>query len=122
MNAIEVISIPVSDQQAAKEFYLKLGFEVLNETQMGNGDTWVQLHIPGERTTISLVTWFKNITPGSSQGMVLHVDDIEKEVAALNNKGIEVEAIDNTPWGRFAGFKDPDGNGMILREEVKQHA
>ena len=44
--------------------------------------------------------------------------DIEKEVAGLKQKGIEVKDIDNTPWGRFADFYDPDGNGMILREEV----
>ena len=120
MNAIEVVSIPVSNQQVSKEFYLKLGFQVLNETPMGNGDTWVQLHIPGQRTTISLVTWFKNIAPGSSQGLVLHVDDIEKEVADLKAKGIAVNNIDPTPWGKFADFKDPDGNGMIFREELKQ--
>ena len=120
MNAIEVVSIPVTDQQAAKEFYLKIGFSLVTETPMGNGDTWVQLNIPGQRTTISLVTWFTNIKPGSSQGLVFDVDDIEQEVADLKAKGVDMQPIDNTPWGRFSSFNDPDGNGMILREDVKR--
>jgi len=116
MQTIEVISIPVSDQQKSKEFYQKLGFEIITETNMGDGNTWLQLGIPGQATTITLVTWFKKMPPGSLQGMVLRSVDIEKEVADLRVKGISVEDIDNTPWGRFASFSDPDGNGFTLRQ------
>ena len=46
MRAIEIIMIPVADQQKAKEFYLKIGFQVLVEASMEHGQTWVQLGLP----------------------------------------------------------------------------
>jgi catechol 2,3-dioxygenase-like lactoylglutathione lyase family enzyme len=116
MKFIEVISIPVSDQQVAKEFYLKIGFELIIEAPMGDGSTWVQLGLPGQVTSISLVTWFNKIAPGSSQGLVLHTEDIKKEVDELKSKGLTVKDIDDTPWGKFAEFSDPDGNSMVLRQ------
>ena len=117
MEVIEVISIPVSDQQAAKEFYLKIGFNLITEADMGNGATWVQLGLPGKATTITLVNWFPQMPPGSMQGLVIKSIDIEKEVEELKAKGVDVKPIDNTPWGRFASFSDPDGNGITLRQE-----
>jgi predicted enzyme related to lactoylglutathione lyase len=117
MKSIEVISIPVTDQQAAKEFYQKIGFQLITEADMGNGSTWVQLGIPGQFTSITLVNWFKQMSPGSMQGLVIKTEDIEKEVAELKAKGVDVKDIDKTPWGRFASFYDPDGNGLTLRQE-----
>ena len=117
MTTIEVISVPVTDQQAAKEFYLKIGFEILNEMPMGNGSTWVQLGLPGQITSIALVNWFKEMTPGSMQGLVIKSENIEKEVDELKGKGIEVGSIEPTPWGKFAWIKDPDGNSLSLRGE-----
>jgi len=116
MEFLEVVSLPVSDQQVSKEFYLKIGFELIVEADMGNGSNWVQLGLPGQTTSISLVTWFSNTKPGSSQGLVIHTKDIEKDVEELKSKGVEVAPIDPTPWGKFANFYDPDGNGMILRQ------
>src|SRR4051812_3589321 len=100
MTAIEIISVPVRDQQVAKEFYLKIGFQLIVEADMGNGSTWVQLGLPGQTTSITLVNWFKEMSPGSMQGLVLKSTDIEKEVADLKAYGIEVKSIDDTPWGR----------------------
>jgi len=120
MKTIEVISVPVTDQQAAKEFYEKIGFQLIIEAPMGDGNTWIQLGLPDQITSISLVNWFGKAPAGSLQGLVLASDDIEKEVAEFKAKGIDVKPIDDTPWGRFAAFSDPDGNGMILRGEAKQ--
>jgi catechol 2,3-dioxygenase-like lactoylglutathione lyase family enzyme len=119
MNAIEVISVPVTDQQKSKEFYLNIGFKLIVEAEMGDGNKWVQLGLEGQFTSISLVNWFKNMVPGCMQGLVVKTEDIEKEVAELKAKDIEVKNIDNTPWGKFASFYDPDGNGLTLREELK---
>lgn len=116
MTTIEIISVPVTDQLASKDFYIKIGFQLIVEAPMGNGDTWVQLGLPGQSTSITLVNWFKDMSPGSMQGLVLKTQDIEKEVADLKAKGIEVKPIDNTPWGRFASFSDPDGNGLTLHQ------
>ena len=118
MELIEVISVPVTDQQKAKEFYLKIGFEIITEADMGNGGTWVQLGLPGQATSISLVNWLVEKMPaGSMQGLVIKSDNIEKETEELKSKGIAVSAIDPTPWGKFMSFNDPDGNGLILRGE-----
>jgi catechol 2,3-dioxygenase-like lactoylglutathione lyase family enzyme len=117
MKAVEVVSIPVTDQQKSKEFFLMIGFELIIEADMGNGATWVQLGLPDQFTSISLVNWFKNMPAGSIQGLVLKSDDIEKEVTELKAKGVKVQDIDNTPWGRFASFSDPDGNGFTLHQD-----
>jgi predicted enzyme related to lactoylglutathione lyase len=119
MKTIEVISISVTDQQAAKEFYEKIGFQLIVEAPMGDGNTWIQLGLPGQTTSISLVNWFPKMPAGAMDGLVLSTDDIEKEVAEFKAKGIDVKPIDDTPWGRFAGFTDTDGNGLMLRGEVK---
>ena len=80
MKCIDAVSIPVSDQQRAKEFYMRLGFRLLDETPMGNGSSWIQLGLEGCSTTITLVTWFSRMPPGSVQGLVLGTDDLEADL------------------------------------------
>jgi catechol 2,3-dioxygenase-like lactoylglutathione lyase family enzyme len=116
MKCIDVISIPVSDQQLAKAFYLKLGFVLLNESPMGNGSKWIQLGLQGCPTTITLVTWFKKMQPGSMQGFVLKTDDLETDLRNLERNGIKHSPVEETPWGKFASIKDPDGNGISLQQ------
>ena len=109
MKAIEIIMIPVADQQKAKAFYMKLGFQVIMEAPSHHGETWLQMGLPNQETTISLAKF---------QGIICETDDIEKEVAALEAKGIEIGKTDNTPWGRFAWLKDLDGNSLCLHQKV----
>ena len=108
MKAIQIIMLPVSDQQKAKEFYLKLGFQVLVEAPAEHGQTWIQLALPGQTSSIALVTF---------HGIIFETDNIEKEIQTFKEKGIEVGEIDNKPWGRFAWMKDPDGNGLCLHQK-----
>lgn len=54
--------------------------------------------------------------PGGLQGVMLNGTDIEREHAELTARGLELTGIGQQPWGRHAMFKDPDGNGWILRE------
>jgi predicted enzyme related to lactoylglutathione lyase len=114
MTTIEIVSVPVTDQQRSKDFYTKVGFQLITEADMGNGSTWVQLGLPGGGASITLVNWYKQMSAGTMQGLVLKSEDIEKEVDDLKAKGVEIKSIDNTPWGRFASFSDPDGNGLTL--------
>lgn len=100
--------IPVKDQQKAKEFYLKLGFQIIVEAPAEHGETWIQLGFPNQRTTISLAKF---------QGIICETDDIDKEIKKLKTKGIEVGKIDNTPWGMFAWLKDLDGNSLCLHQK-----
>ncbi len=108
MKAIEILMIPVADQQKAKEFYLKLGFQIIIEAPMGEGQTWIQLGLPNESTTISLANF---------QGIIFETDDIEKEIAELKTQGIEAGKVDGTPWGKFAWMKDLDGNALCLHQK-----
>lgn len=117
MKLISVISVPVSNQAASKEFYLKIGFQIIVEAPMGDGNTWMQLGLPGQATSISLVNWFTKMPAGSMHGLVLQSDDIVAESDELKAKGVEVKPIDDTPWGKFATFFDPDGNSLILHQQ-----
>lgn len=107
MKSVEIIMVPVKDRQKAKEFYLKLGFQLIVEAPGSHGDTWIQMGIPGSDTTISLAGF---------QGIICETDNIEKQIKELNEKGIEVGKIDDTPWGRFAWLKDLDGNSLCLHQ------
>ena len=55
---------------------------------MGNGETWVQLALPNQTTSIALMSF---------HGIIFETDDIEKEIGELKIKGIETTKIDNTP-------------------------
>lgn len=108
MKSLEIIMLPVKDRQKAKEFYLKLGFQVVVEAADPHGDTWIQMGLPNSNTTISLAGF---------QGIICETDDIEKESKELKAKGIEIGKIDDTAWGKFAWLKDLDGNSLCLRQK-----
>jgi len=108
MKTVEIIMIPVKNQQQAKEFYIKLGFQVIVEAPMGHDETWIQLGLPNQGATISLAKF---------QGIICETNELEKEIEELETKGIEVGKIDNTPWGKFAWLKDPDGNSLCLHQK-----
>ncbi len=131
MNTIEVISIPVSDQQRSKAFYRNIGFELMVENPMDEHNYWVQMKLPGTSTTISLVQHFPfpeiAMKPGSLQGLIFETEDIHAFVKILEKHGITygsftysgfVEGeISQTPWGQFTHFFDPDGNGLSAHQE-----
>ena len=108
MKTVEIIMIPVKNQQQAKEFYINLGFQVIVEAPMAHDETWIQLGLPNQGATISLAKF---------QGIICETNEIEKEIEELKTKGIEVGKIDNTPWGKFAWLKDPDGNSLCLHQK-----
>lgn len=117
IGSFEIISVPVSDQQRAKRFYRDvLGFSLIREEPMGPGASWIQLAPPGQAVTIALVTWFEQMKPGGLQGVMVNTDDIDAEHALLRSRGLELGEIRQEPWGRYALFTDPDGNGWILRQ------
>lgn len=117
MRAIEIISVPVTDQQRAKDFYLNIGFSLIVEAPMGENAMWIQLGLPGGGPSITLVNWFPKMAAGNLQGLVIATDDIVKERASLLSKGVSVSEIDQTPWGKFAQVTDPDGNGFSLHQD-----
>ncbi len=117
IDSFEIISVPVTDPQRAKSFYRDvLGFDLIREEPMGPDMTWIQLAPKGQPVTIALVTWFDAMKPGGLQGLMLNTRDIDAEKAAIAARGLDIGEINAQPWGRYAMFKDPDGNGLILRE------
>jgi predicted enzyme related to lactoylglutathione lyase len=108
MKSIEIIMLPVADRQKAKEFYLKLGFQVQIEAPAAHGETWIQMGLPNSNISISLAGF---------QGIICETDNIEAEIKELDAKGIAVGKVDNTPWGKFAWFKDLDGNSLCLHQK-----
>jgi catechol 2,3-dioxygenase-like lactoylglutathione lyase family enzyme len=114
---VQLFSLPVTDQDRARDFYLDtLGFELLADTSMGPDMRWVQVRPPGSQASITLVTWFPTMPPGAVKGTVLETDDLDSDVAALRARGVSIEGgIQEAPWGRFVTFDDPDGNGLVLQ-------
>ena len=118
LRTIEVVSIPVSDQDRAKAFYSEvLGFTLDIEAPFAEGMRWVQLTPPGGGASISLVTWNEEMRPGSIKELYLACDNIEATHRDLVDKGVRfTQPVQDTPYGRFAPFVDPDGNGWSLHE------
>ncbi|WP_051292983.1 VOC family protein [Olivibacter sitiensis] len=120
MRNIEMISIPVSNQEQAKQFYTdKLGFIVVFEGQTPDGGTWLQLGLPDDDTTITLGSGPMFAPAGSIKGLMLSTDDIEKDVEALRTKGVDVPDIQTFPHGKMTSLSDPDGNQWLIRETPK---
>lgn len=93
-----------------------LGFELISDVRMGPDMRWVQVAPPGSTTSITLVTWFPTMPAGSSKGTVLETDNLEGDIADLQDRGVRIEGeIQEMPWGRFVTFDDPDGNGIVLQ-------
>lgn len=115
---VQVLSVPVSDQDRAKSFYVDtLGFDLLSDTEMGPEMRWVLVAPKGSSTAMTLVTWFPTMPAGSLQGLVLETDSLDADVATLQSRGVELPGgLQQQPWGRFVQFTDPDGNGLILQE------
>jgi catechol 2,3-dioxygenase-like lactoylglutathione lyase family enzyme len=117
ITRISVLSLPVSDQDRARDFYVGvLGLDLLRDDPMGPGMRWVQVAPPGAATSITLVTWFETMPAGSAKGLVLETDDLDGDVARLRGRGVAIEGdVQEQPWGRFVTFDDPDGNGIVLQ-------
>lgn len=78
---IAIVSVPVADQQVAKAFYTEtLGLTVVRDTAEGE-QRWVELAPPGAATTMTLATWFPQMSPGNLQGLVLDFVPITIPVA-----------------------------------------
>ena len=144
---LEVIVIPVSDVDRAKEFYQKLGWRL--DADFGSGEDFriLQFTPPGSGCSI---IFGKNITaaaPGSAQGLYLIVSDIEAAREGLQGRGAEISEVfhdaggvyvgpyepylfgrqrasgrdpEHRSYRSFASFHDPDGNGWLLQEITRR--
>jgi predicted enzyme related to lactoylglutathione lyase len=120
---VSVVSVPVSDQERAKRFYVeKLGCEVTLDDESTPGIHWVQVAPKGGTTSLTLVTWFDTMPPGSVQGLVLTCEDLAQQCEWLRVEGVEFERpLQRQPWGMEAVIRDPDGNRLVLQQPQGAH-
>jgi catechol 2,3-dioxygenase-like lactoylglutathione lyase family enzyme len=135
---LEVIVIPISDVDRAKEFYVRLGWRLDADFDNGNDFRVLQFTAPGSWCS---VVFGKNVTasvPGSAQGLLI-VSDIEAARADLLARGVDASEVfhcatgfgcrfpgragrvsgphpERLSYGSYLSFSDPDGNGWQLQE------
>ena len=139
----EIVVIPVSDVDRAKEFYAKLGWRLDADFDNDKDFRVIQFTPPGSGCSI---IFGKNVTaaaPGSAQGLYLIVSDIEAARKELLDRGIQISKVFHGASGVYAGgdepylsgrnrvsgpdeqhgsyrsfasFSDPDGNGWLFQE------
>jgi catechol 2,3-dioxygenase-like lactoylglutathione lyase family enzyme len=115
---IELIFVPVSDVDRAKEFYVeKLGFNPDHDRTVHEGLRFVQLTPPGSACSIAIGEGLGlNMAPGTQESIQVVIPDADAVLADLRAKGVEAEGVDEQEWGRFVTLRDPDGNRWTLQE------
>ncbi len=122
---LEVVPIPVSDVDRAKEFYAeKVGFHVDLDGEVAPGLRIVQLTPPGSGCSIALAEGLEIPTgtprPGTYHGLQLCVPDIHRAYEELTARGLEVSEpvsfVEGQDGATFMYFSDPDGNGWAVQE------
>jgi catechol 2,3-dioxygenase-like lactoylglutathione lyase family enzyme len=138
----EIVVIPVSDVDRAKEFYAKLGWRLDADFDNGKDFRVVQFTPPGSGCS---VIFGRNVTPaapGTAQGLYLIVSDIEVAREALLERRVKISEVfhndgvyagtdeaflfgkvrvigpdpEHRSYRSFASFNDPDGNGWLFQE------
>ena len=135
---LEVVIIPVSDVDRAKAFYEKLGWRLDGDFAVNEKLRVIQLTPPRSDASIIFGKGVTTATPGSSNELVLVVDDVDAARAELSGPGAEVSEVfhyasfpfnnsvdknrvsgrepENRTYATFASFEDPDGNRWLLQE------
>ena len=113
---IELLSVPVADIDRAKDFYVKAGFNADHDHTVSPEIRFVQLTPPGSACSIVLDLNFTPMEAGSQKGIQCVVANADEALAFLRERGVETSDVDETNWGRFVYFSDPDGNGWALQE------
>jgi catechol 2,3-dioxygenase-like lactoylglutathione lyase family enzyme len=118
---VESVSVPVGDQDRAREFYVDtLGFELLVDSAWREGMRWSEVAPENSATSLMLVTWSSCMLPGMYRVIVLSTDDVETVHEELLSRGVDFELPPTeTPRGKQAMFRDPDGNAFLLWEHPK---
>ena len=120
---LEVVRIPVSDMDRAKDFYQELGWRLDFDFRTEDGTRSVQVTPPGSACSVFFST-------GIAPGQDLVVDDIDAAQAELTRCGAEVSGVfhldgatrvpgpapGRKSFGSYTSFNDPDGNRWLVQE------
>lgn len=135
---LEVVVLPVSDVDRARDFYVGLGWRLDADFPGNAGFRVVQLTPPGSPCSIIFGSGLTTAIPGSADGMQLVVEDIAAARTELASNGAHVSEVfhdsggvfhhaglesrvagpapENQSYGSFASFSDPDGNTWFLQQ------
>jgi catechol 2,3-dioxygenase-like lactoylglutathione lyase family enzyme len=126
---LEVVTLPVTDVDRAKDFYEGLGWRLDADIARGENFRAVQVTPPHSHCSIAFGKGLTTAEPGSAQRLLLAVDDISTAREDLISGGAEVSEIFHLEGGRvpgpdpqgrsyqtYAAFSDPDGNAWQLQE------
>ena len=113
---LELVMVPVTDVDRAKEFYEKVGFHTDHDQEVSDEVRFVQMTPPGSACSIAFGKGLTKMAPGSLDNMQMVIADADATRADLASRGIEVSDVDELAWGRFVFFADPDGNGWALQQ------
>lgn len=140
---LEIVVIPISDVDRAKEFYVGLGWRLDADFDSGSDFRVLQFTPSGSGCSVIFGRNVTKATPGSAQGLYLIVSDIAAARAELLARGVKVSEVFHGEAGVYSGpddpflfgskrvigpdpaqgsyrsfvsFNDPDGNGWLLQE------
>jgi len=114
---IELIYVPVTDVDRAKEFYERIGFHADHDQVPFEGLRFVQMTPPGSACSIAFGTGLGNdLEPGRQNTIQVVVPDADEALAHLRGLDVDARGVDEQGWGRFVQFDDPDGNTWTLQQ------
>jgi catechol 2,3-dioxygenase-like lactoylglutathione lyase family enzyme len=130
ISLVQLVVIPVSDQDRSVAFYESLGFERRNDIPWGDGQRWVEVYPPGSSTGLVLIPPAPDEAVGRNTGVILNTDDIDATHAELQALGVDVDAevarVDapaeirigpvemSGPVPPMFYFRDPDRNTLLI--------
>src|SRR5260370_38178151 len=105
---LELVLVPVTDVDRAKKFYLdNMGFVLIVDTPIGDGQRVVQVVPPGSECAIGFGTGITSAAPGSAQGLHLVVSDILAARAEMTERGVAVSEGRHLESARAVDGPDP---------------
>jgi catechol 2,3-dioxygenase-like lactoylglutathione lyase family enzyme len=113
---LELVSVPVSDVERARDFYVdRAGFTLDYDHTVNENLRFVQLTPPGSACSIAFGVGLTDRSPGSAECQLV-VDDIAEARGELVQRGVEVSDVQEFDWGKFVFFNDPDGNRWAVQQ------
>jgi len=124
INKIGKITIYVSNQEKAKEFWTKkMNFVIKLEQPMGPNMTWLEVG-PSEDEFTTFIIYEKKLMLSQNPkanvahpGIMLSTSNIEGTYSEMKANGVEVEELMIMPYGMMFKFKDQDSNEYLVRED-----
>jgi len=114
---IELIFVPVTDVDRAKDFYVKIGFHADHDQRPSPDMRFVQLTPPGSACSIAIGEGLGiDLEPGRQNTIQVVVPDADAALAQLQGAGVDARGVEELDWGRFVSFDDPDGNTWTLQQ------